>query len=249
MRIMYYYILIILLAVLCSVYIGTRQPRYEMQMSSTEIADLKRGQRIMTDMLKEFDTICRENGLSYWCVGGTLIGAARGGGWIPHDADVDVAMMATDYVKLQKIIQKQLSPSYWFQDNTTDPLYQRAGSNIGKIRCKNAYYIDCWDSEWHNGIQLDIFIFNENGNGILNPTESGHNDIYPISNDMIFPLKELMFEDINVYVPNKYKDYLTDCWGGYPPPELPYIQQYPHEGRISFTVPEWMKDLYPQLYT
>lgn len=247
MRIVYY--ILILLAVLYSVYIGTRQPRYEMQMTSTEIADLKRGQRIMTDMLKEFDTICRENGLSYWCVGGTLIGAARGGGWIPHDADVDVAMLATDYEKLQKIIQKQLSPAYWFQDNTTDPLYG-VNMNIGKIRYNDAVYLDEPDGRiWHNGLQLDIFIFNDNSNGTLTPTRNDMTDIYPISKDMIFPLKELMFEDVNVYVPNKYKEYLTDCWGGYPPPELPYSQQYPHEGRISFTVPEWMKDLYPQLYT
>ena len=64
----------------------------------------------------------------------------------------------------------------------------------------------------------------------------------------IFPLKELPFEDLTVYVPNTYKQYSKDAWGGYPPPILPKSKQYPHEGRITFGVPQWMKDKYPQLY-
>lgn len=39
-----------------------------------------------------------------------------------------------------------------------------------------------------------------------------------------------------------------DSWGGYPPPELPQNKQYPHEGRISFIIPQWMKLKYPYLY-
>ena len=65
---------------------------------------------------------------------------------------------------------------------------------------------------------------------------------------MIFPLKELTFENIKVYVPNKYKKYSKDGWGDYPPPFPPKEHQYSHEGRISFTIPKWMKKLYPSLY-
>ena len=65
---------------------------------------------------------------------------------------------------------------------------------------------------------------------------------------MIFPLKEMIFENINVYVPNNYVKYCMDAWGGFPPPELPINNIYPHEGRISFNIPTWMKEKYPDLY-
>ena len=47
------------------------------QLSQDERVMLKKGQEIMTDMLREFDNICRSNELKYWCIGGTLIGTVR----------------------------------------------------------------------------------------------------------------------------------------------------------------------------
>ena len=211
--------------------------------SEKELADFQKGQKIMTNMLKEFDNICRTNGLKYWCVGGTLIGAVRHQGWIPHDADIDVAMLKSDYEELKKIIQKNLSKDYWFQDKSTDKYYK---ADIGKIRYLYAQYDDYKDESWHNGIQLDIFV-NTLENDILIPNLC-NNDSQPYNYNLIFPLKELFFQDIKVYVPNKLEIYCKNAWGGYPPPVLPINKQYPHEGRISFTIPNWMEVKYPFLY-
>ena len=211
--------------------------------SSEELHNHKHGQLIMTDMLRELDNICRSNGLKYWCVGGTLIGAVRHKGWIPFDADIDVAMLKSDYEKLQNIIQEKLSKEYWFQDKSTDKYYK---SNIGKIRYLYAHYDDYKCQDWHNGIQLDIFV-NTLKNNILIPNPSS-NDIIPYNYNFIFPLKEIFFEGIKVYVPNQLNRYCINAWGANPPPHLPIYQQYPHEGRISFTIPNWMKEKYPSLY-
>lgn len=211
--------------------------------SSEELHNHKHGQLIMTDMLRELDNICRSNGLKYWCVGGTLIGAVRHKGWIPFDADIDVAMLKSDYEKLQNIIQEKLSKEYWFQDKSTDKYYK---SNIGKIRYLYAHYDDYKCQDWHNGIQLDIFV-NTLKNNILIPNPS-FNDSIPYNYNFIFPLKEIFFEGIKVYVPNQLNQYCINAWGAYPPPHLPIYQQYPHEGRISFTIPNWMKEKYPSLY-
>ena len=77
---------------------------YLKRLSASELEDLKKGQGIMTSMLKEFDQICRKHNLNYWCIGGTLIGAVRHKGWVPWDADIDVGMLESDYTKLQEII-------------------------------------------------------------------------------------------------------------------------------------------------
>jgi len=216
--------------------------------SKKELADLQKGQKIMTNMLKDFDNICRTNGLKYWCVGGTLIGAVRHKGWIPHDADIDVAMLKSDYEQLQNIIQKKLSKDYWFQDKSTDKYYK---SNIGKIRYLYAQYDDYKCQDWHNGIQLDIFVLTEvsESNLLIANKNNGFYFGEKIKKQMIFPLKELVFENIKVSVPNNYEQYCIDAWGGCPPPKLPLYKQYPHEGRISFTIPIWMKKKYPQLYS
>lgn len=215
--------------------------------SKEELLKFKKGQKIMTNMLKEFDSICRNNGLKYWCVGGTLIGAVRNNGWIPHDGDIDVAMLEYDYDKLQKIIQSHLSKDYWFQNKFRDKYYK---SNLGKIRYLYGYYGDYKYKRWYNGLQLDIFVFTEVIKGNLLTTKKNNGFYFGenIIKEMIFPLKEMFFEDIKVYVPNNYKQYCIDAWGGCPPPELPIDKQYPAEGRISFAIPTWIKIMYPHLY-
>lgn len=216
---------------------------YLTRLTKQEQDDLKRGQNILTDIFREFDRICRENDLKYWCVGGTLIGAIRHKGWVPWDGDIDVSMIDTDYIKLQKIIQEELPEGMWFQDRTTDRYYK---SNIGKIRYLYAQYDDYKAQHWHNGLQLDIFVFRSekqkliiNFNGI---------DIKNKDYNIIFPLKELSFENITVYVPNQYQQYCINAWGTCPPSLPPLRQQYPHEGRMSFDIPQWMKTKYPDQY-
>lgn len=58
---------------------------------------LRNYQLYLLQMLKDFDTICNELGVKYWLSSGTLIGAARHGGFIPWDDDIDVEMTKDDY--------------------------------------------------------------------------------------------------------------------------------------------------------
>lgn len=47
--------------------------------------------------------ICEENHLTYWCGGGTMLGAVRHHGFIPWDNDLDVFVPRPDYEKLHRI--------------------------------------------------------------------------------------------------------------------------------------------------
>ena len=216
-----------------------KRRRLSRKLTIEESIALKKGQQIMTDMFKEFDNICCTNGLKYWCVCGTLLGAVRHKGWIHHDADIDVAMLEPNYKKLQKNVQEKLSKDYWFQDK-----YYK--SNIDKIRYLYAQYDDYKCQDWHNGIQLDIFVLKEEKDMLI--CTANDDEVTTHNRNIIFLLKELVFEKIKVYVPNQYKQYLINQSGAYPPPKLPIHKQYPHEGRISFTIPTWVKKKYPQLY-
>lgn len=62
-------------------------------------------QIILNFLLKEMDDVCRQNGLSYWLMGGTLIGAIRHKSFIPWDDDADIGMMRYDYERLKEVIK------------------------------------------------------------------------------------------------------------------------------------------------
>lgn len=70
-------------------------------------SDLRKAQLRMLELLIFLDGVCRENKLTYWLDSGTLIGAARHGGFIPWDDDIDVCMMRKDAYHLKKNFGKQ----------------------------------------------------------------------------------------------------------------------------------------------
>lgn len=53
--------------------------------------------------LESFHELCETHGLTYFLIGGSLIGAVRHGGFIPWDNDLDVAMPRLDYDRLVKL--------------------------------------------------------------------------------------------------------------------------------------------------
>lgn len=57
----------------------------------------------LLEIFMYFKKICEDNGLNYWCGGGTMLGAVRHGGFIPWDDDLDVFMPRKDYESLYKI--------------------------------------------------------------------------------------------------------------------------------------------------
>lgn len=56
-------------------------------------------------LLKIFDGICADAGLSYWIMFGTLLGSCRHSGFVPWDDDVDVCMMREDVEALARILK------------------------------------------------------------------------------------------------------------------------------------------------
>lgn len=59
-------------------------------------------------MMQEFHDFCLKNKLTYYMVGGTLLGAIREKGFIPWDDDVDFAMPRDDYERFIQIYDGKL---------------------------------------------------------------------------------------------------------------------------------------------
>ena len=75
-------------------------------------------QLVGLNMLKHFDSVCREHNLTYFLSGGTLLGAVRHQGFIPWDDDVDVMMPRPDYNRLLEIASQASTERFVFLSRT-----------------------------------------------------------------------------------------------------------------------------------
>ena len=63
-------------------------------------------------VLDFIDNVCRENDLTYFLCGGTLLGAVRHKGFIPWDDDIDIMMPRSDYENYFKYGQRMTGMLY-----------------------------------------------------------------------------------------------------------------------------------------
>lgn len=68
--------------------------------------DLKALQAHQLKMLKQLDKVLQQEGINYFAVHGTALGAVRHKGIIPWDDDIDLAMLRPDYEKFLTIQDK-----------------------------------------------------------------------------------------------------------------------------------------------
>lgn len=108
--------------------------------------------KICLQILKRFDSICRENNLKYSITYGTLIGAIRHKGFIPWDDDIDVMMPREDYEKLLKL--KYDDGEYEIRNYRYTKNYYYI---FTKMIDKNTYIDEYNRREKNMGIYIDIF--------------------------------------------------------------------------------------------
>lgn len=112
----------------------------------------------MLDIYKEISVICEKNNLTYFVVGGTLLGAVVHKNFIPWDDDLDIAMPRDDYDKFLEICKTQLNAKFYLHHTTTDENYWLS---FAKIRLNGTVFLEekRKNVNAHSGIYVDIFPF------------------------------------------------------------------------------------------
>ena len=64
------------------------------------------------EIMKAFDRVCRENGLHYYMLGGTMLGAIRHKGFIPWDDDADFGLPRKEYERLLALPENSFPEGY-----------------------------------------------------------------------------------------------------------------------------------------
>lgn len=110
----------------------------------------------LLEMMEDFDAFCRENKLSYFMLGGTMLGAYRHKGFIPWDDDMDIGMLRKDYERFLILAQTKLKEPYQLRHQSVEPqvpyafahIENRNTTCIERRRNKDAYA---------GGVYLEIF--------------------------------------------------------------------------------------------
>lgn len=118
--------------------------------------NLEEIKNIELNLLKEFDLFCKQNNLTYFLCGGTLLGAIRHKGFIPWDDDIDVYMPRPDYEKFKSLTKEKpvkeniFTYTYDFSEHKT--IYP-----FMKLIDTNTLVIEKYVTGKKTGIWIDIF--------------------------------------------------------------------------------------------
>lgn len=118
-------------------------------------SNLKRLQEQELEMMVQIDRICKKYNLTYYLMGGTLIGAVRHQGFIPWDDDIDLGMPRPDYEKFLSIAEKELGTDFGILNPYKTEGYQYAFTKVINKKMKILYKSNMQIKKWN--IWIDIF--------------------------------------------------------------------------------------------
>ncbi len=121
---------------------------------------MKEIQSKILEVMVYVDKLCRDNGITYYIMGGTALGAVRHRGFIPWDDDLDIFMTPDDYEKFKSVFLADNEKKFEIQE-------WRLGNSLleyAKVRMNGTTFIEANfkdNPEMHHGIYVDIMILHK----------------------------------------------------------------------------------------
>lgn len=125
---------------------------------------LTRIKELEMELMAEIDRICKENDITYFLVGGSMLGAVRHHGFIPWDDDMDIGMLRDDYDKFRKVCPDELKANLRYQSFDTEPTSHYI---FDKVRLEDTYFNTRFSNRFddiQNGIFIDVLVFDKTAN-------------------------------------------------------------------------------------
>lgn len=160
------------------------------ELTGQELTEWK---RIITDVLREFQEICRRNNLTYYGIGGTAIGAVRHKGIIPWDDDIDVGMPRPDFDRFIEICRTADLGNYELVSAETHPDYDLP---FPKFCDRNTTLVERMDVPCVIGLFIDVF-----------PLDSTSDDIEEVKN-LVHLYRKAMNRYESICTHNTFGEYI-----------------------------------------
>jgi len=127
---------------------------------------IKTFRKVQLELTKFIHDLCEKNNITYFLIGGTLLGAVRHGGFIPWDDDVDIGMPRPDYEKFLNILKreklKSISILHYKKVQEYPSPFLKIFDNRTKIIDKTYSHLN-----FPLGVYVDIFPFDGAPDGIV----------------------------------------------------------------------------------
>ena len=112
------------------------------------------------EVMKYIDAICRKNGVVYYIMGGTALGAIRHGGFIPWDDDLDIFMTPAEYDKFKAAMAADGNEKFMLQEWRT----VKKHLEYAKVRMNGTTFIERAfqnRKDLQQGIYVDIMMLHK----------------------------------------------------------------------------------------
>lgn len=126
------------------------------------MTERERRQKILQEsllvLMDEIHRLCTENGIAYYLIAGSALGAKRHGGFIPWDFDLDIAMPREDYDQFRQVAQEKAGADFAYTDYQLDPHHYGPHALMYYKKAKLTYRDDeCNGEPLRPYVYIDIF--------------------------------------------------------------------------------------------
>ena len=120
-------------------------------------SELSAHQKLLLEMLKDFDAVCRRHGIRYQLFAGSALGAVRHNGFIPWDDDLDVILSRSEYERFFREAAMDFDPEIYYVQQEHSPHWSMHFSKLRRngTTCIEKYHPK--DPGIHQGVYIDIF--------------------------------------------------------------------------------------------
>ena len=121
------------------------------------VKEITAHQKLLLEMLKDFDTVCRKHNIRYQLFAGTALGAVRHQGFIPWDDDIDVILLRSEYERFFRDAAADFAPDVYYVQQEHSAHWPM---QFSKLRRNNTTCIEKYhpkDPQIHQGVYIDIF--------------------------------------------------------------------------------------------